>query len=254
MNGHNTLSETPALPEQILAIVQDWQRLEWGSALDTSQIFSFDTTVKTWRDDCELQGWKQLGEALNKFFGTTFSNGDWRGVMKPEKQRTLRDVCALIATRATLPNVRELNVFGRPCRSASSFFALRSCLQVAGVETARLRPSTKLDEYLRRHGQTVVEMVTKLAPGKLPRMKTKSNLGHRLSGWACLMGLLTLVAGEISERPEWTVTGCLVSAFAFIAITLFSNLLPARVHLEGLETFGDLSRLIARAGQEASKK
>jgi uncharacterized membrane protein YhdT len=79
----------------------------------------------------------------------------------------------------------------------------------------------------------------------MPLMKAKFNLGHRLSGWACLVGLLTLVTGGILERPEWTVTGCLILAFAFISITVFSNLPPAMVRLEGLETFGDLSRLIA---------
>jgi hypothetical protein len=60
MNGQNTFSEKPATPEQILGIFQDWQRLEWGNALNVKQILSFDTTFKDWRDDCELQSWQQL--------------------------------------------------------------------------------------------------------------------------------------------------------------------------------------------------
>jgi hypothetical protein len=252
MNGQYTFSEALATPEQILAVFQDWQRLEWGSALDAKQNLSFDTTVKDWRDDCELQGWQPLGEALNKFFSTAFSNDEWRAAMKPEKQKTLRDVCLLVASRASLPKVGELKVFGKPCKTASAFFALRSYLQLAGLDVARLRPSTKLDSCLRLHSQAVIEVITKLAPGRMPLVKTKFNFGHRLSGWACLAGLLTLVAGGILERPECSVTGCLVLLFAFIAITVFSNLPPAVVRLEGLETFGDLSRLIA-AGSIGTK-
>lgn len=252
MNGQNTFSEAPATTEQILGIFRDWQRLEFGNALNEKEILSFDTTVSDWRAVCDLQGWQQLGEALNKFFSTTFSKDEWRAVMKPEKQKTLRDICVLVASRASLPKVGELKVFGKPCKTASAFFALRSYLRLAGLDVAQLRPSTKLDSCLRLHTQAVIEVIAKLAPGKMPLMKTKFNLGHRLSGWACLVGLLTLVTGGILERQEWTVTGCLVLAFAFIAITVFSNLSPAVVRLEGLETFGDLSRLIA-AGNTGTK-
>ena len=245
MKGHNTFSEKPATPEQILAIVQDWQRLEWGKALDAEQTLYLNATVKAWRDDCELQGWQQLGEALNKFFGINFSKDDWQAAMKPEKQKTLRDVCGLIATRAKLPRVGDQVVFGKSCKSASAFFALRSCLEQAGVSIVSLRPSTKLDSLLRKHSQAIIESVIKLAPGRLPLMTTKFNLGHKLSGWVCLAGLLALAAGGILEKPYWTVAGCLILMLGFVAITVFSNLPPARVRLEGLETFGDLCRLIA---------
>ncbi|PYL00028.1 MAG: hypothetical protein DME19_06575 [Verrucomicrobia bacterium] len=79
----------------------------------------------------------------------------------------------------------------------------------------------------------------------MPLMTTKLNWGHRLSGWVCLAGLLALVAGGVFERPDWTVAGCLFRALGFIAVTVFSNLPPSEVRLEGLETFGDLSRMIA---------
>src|SRR2546430_14695413 len=85
------------------------------------------------------------------------------------------DVCALIATRAKLPTPGDQKVFGKPCKPASSFFALRSCLQLAGVDTAHLRPSTKLDSCLRLHTQDVIEAVTKLEQGKMQQMAYKFN-------------------------------------------------------------------------------
>jgi len=245
MKGQNTFAETSASPEQVLGIFRDWQRLELGRCMRERDLLSFTTTVSGWRASCDLQGWQELGVALNKYFGTTVSKDEWRATMKPEKKKYLRDVCALIATRAKLPTPGDQKVFGKPCKPASSFFALRSCLQLAGVDTAHLRPSTKLDSCLRLHTQDVIEAVTKLAPGKMPQMATKFNWRHRLSGWVCLGGLLTLVAGGILERPEWTVVGCLFLALGFIAVTVFSNLPPSEVRLEGLETFGDLSRMIA---------
>ena len=255
MKGQNTFLETLATPEQILGIFRDWQRLELGNALDKKAILSFDTTVRDWRADCDLAEWQTLGEALNRYFGTTFSRNEWRATMKSEKQKTLRNVCVLVATRATLPKLNELKVLGKPCRLASAFFALitqprnftmkRSRLRVAGVDASQIRPSSKLDSFLRLETQTAVKAISILAPGKMPMMKTKLNLGHRLSGWACLAGLVSLIGGSLLEKPEWTVVGCLVLGFGLIAITVFSNLPPAKVRLEGCETFADLSRLIA---------
>jgi len=100
MKGQNTFLETLATPEQILGIFRDWQRLELGNALDKKAILSFDTTVRDWRADCDLAEWQTLGEALNRYFGTTFSRNEWRATMKSEKQKTLRNVCVLVATRA----------------------------------------------------------------------------------------------------------------------------------------------------------
>jgi hypothetical protein len=245
MNGQNTFLESPATPEQILGIFQDWQRLEWGKHLIEKEILSFDTTIKHWRDNCELQGWQALGKSLNTYFGTAFSKDEWQVVMKSEKQKTLRDVCSLIATRAILPKVGELKVFGKSCKTASAFFALRLCLQKAGVDVAQIRPSSRLDGFLRLDTQAMIETISRLAPGRLPIMKTKFNMGHRFSGWVCLTGLLSLIAGGMLKKPEWIIFGCSALVLGFIAITAFSNRPAAKVQLEGCETFADLSRLIA---------
>jgi hypothetical protein len=245
MKGQNTFLETPATPEQILGIFQNWQRLEAGNALKEKELLSFETSVRDWRDIGDLLGWQQLSVALNKFFGITFSKDEWRATMKPEKQKTLRDICTLIATRAILPTVGELNVFGKPCRTAAAFFALLFCLRKVGLDIGKIRPSSRLDSYLRLHTQTLVEVVSKFAPGKIPVMKTKINLGHRISGWVCLSGLLALIGGGVFGKPDLILAACLILVFGFIAITVFSNLPPAKFQFEGCETFGDLSRLIA---------
>lgn len=245
MNGHKTFSEAPATPEQILGIFRDWQRLEFGKVADEKAILSFNTTVSDWRAVSDLHGWRQLGEALNKFFNTTFSKEEWRAAMKPERQRTLWDVCALVASRANLPKIHEAKILGRACKTASAFFALRSHLRLAGLNVELICPSAKLDSCLRLHTQVAIEVICKLVPGRMPLMKTKFNLGHRLSGWVCFAALVELVAGGIGEKPEWTVIGSVVFCLAFIAITVFSNLPPASVRLDSLKTFGDLSRLIA---------
>lgn len=244
MNGQQAFVEAAATPEQILAIFQDWQRLKWGEC-DKRHLLTFGTTVREWRDDGDLVDWQPLGKGLNQFFGTTFSKDEWRMVMQPEKLKTLRDVCALIATQASLPKVRPLKIFGKPCHTAPSFFALRFYLRRGGLEVAQLRPSTTLDRYLRLHTQTIIEVITKFAPGKLPPMKVRFNRGHRLSAWACFAGLAALIAGGILEQSEWIVAGCLIAGLGFVTLTVFSNLPPASVRLEGMQTFGDICRLIA---------
>lgn len=248
MKGTSTLLRRPATPEEVLAILQDWQRLEWGKALDAAQVLTFDTTVKEWRDDCDLAGWQQLGTALSAFFGAKIAKDEWRAVMKPENQKTLRNLCALVASRSTLPEAGEVKILGQLCRPAATFYALRSHLIQAGVEVLGIRPSTRLDNFLRLHTEAMVEAITKLAPGRLPVMTTKFNLGHKIGGWTCLLGLVALVLGWVLEFPELTVIGCLVFAAAFISTTFFSNQPPAAVHFENLETFADLSRLMVTIG------
>src|SRR5438552_1265320 len=93
MKGQNTFAETSASREQVLGIFQDWQRLESGRCMRERDLLSFTTTVRDWRASCDLQGWQELGVALNKYFGTTFSKDEWRATMNPEKKKYLRDVC-----------------------------------------------------------------------------------------------------------------------------------------------------------------
>lgn len=245
MNGLNTFSEKPANPEQILAIFQDWQRLELGRTPSGKEVFSFNTTVNEWLDSADFLDWKIVSKSLNEFFAANLSKDEWRSAMKPEDKKTLRDICELIASRATLPVLNEAKLLGASCKTASAFLALRARLQLAGVDTTKLRPSARLDDFLRLHTQAMSNSIQKLAPGRMPKVKAKSNLAHRLFAWTALACLVVLIASEIFAAHFWSATSCLALILSFIGIAVCSHFPPARVQIEGLDTFADLSRLIA---------
>ena len=249
MNGKNTFSEVPATPEQVLGIFQDWQRLELGRTPDDKETFTFNTTVCEWFDSADFLDWKTVSKGLNEFFTTNFAKDEWQAAMKPEKEKTLRDVCTLISSRAMLPALNEAKIFGASCKAASAFLALRARLQLAGVDAAKLRPSAKLDDFLRLHTQTMVNAIQKLAPGRMPKVKAKSNLAHRLFAWTALACLVVLVASEIFSAHFLSATSCMALILSFIGIAVCSHFPPARVQIEGLETFADLSHLIAGEGE-----
>jgi hypothetical protein len=245
MNGQKTFSEAQAKPEQILAIFQDWQRLELGRTPDEKEILSFQTSVNDWLDSADFLDWKSVSKGLNEFFASNFSTDEWRVVMKPEKKRSLLDVCTLISSRATLPVLNEAKFLGASCKTASAFLALRARLQVAGVDTTKLRPSSKLDDFLRLHFQALANAIFKLAPGRMPKIKSKSNLALRCFAWLALASLSVLISSELFAAPFWSATSCIMLILSFIGAFVCSKFPPAEVHIEGLETFADLSRLIA---------
>lgn len=245
MNGQNTFSEAPAKPEQILGIFQDWQCLELGRVPDEKQALTFNTTVHEWLDSADFLDWKTVSKGLNEFFTTNFSKDEWRTAMKPEKRKTLRDVCTLISSRATLPTLNEVKLLGALCKTASAFLALRARLQLAGVDAMKLRPSARLDNFLRLHTQAMANAILKLAPGRMPMMKLKSNLGHRFFAWTALVCLVVFIVSEIFSAYFWSATSCMALILSFIGVAVCSHFPPARVQIEGLETFADLSRMIA---------
>ncbi|MGA3142703.1 MAG: hypothetical protein ABSF10_06620 [Verrucomicrobiota bacterium] len=245
MNGQSTFSEAPAKPEQILGIFQDWQRLELGRLPDEKDALTFNTTVHEWLDSADFLDWKTVSKGLNEFFTTNFSKDEWRTAMKPEKKKTLRDVCTLISSRATLPTLNEAKFLGASCKTASAFLALRARLQLAGVDATKLLPSARLDDFLRLHTQAMANAILKLAPGRMPKVKAKSNLAHRLFAWTALACLVILIMSEIFSANFWSVISCMALILSFIGLTVCSHFPPARVQIEGLETFADLSRMIA---------
>lgn len=245
MNGQNTFSEVPATPVQILAIFQDWQRLELGRTPNEKEVFSFNTTVNELLDSADFLDWKIVSKSLNEFFTANISKDEWRSVMKPEDKMTLRGICELIASRATLPVLNEAKLLGASCKTASAFFVIRARLEKAGVDTTKLRPSARLDDFLRLHTQVMVNAIQKLAPGRMPKVEAKSNLAHRLFAWTALACLVVLITSEIFSAHFWTATSCMALILSFLGLAVCSLFPPARVQIEGLETFADLSRLIA---------
>jgi len=246
MKGQNTFTEESANAEQILGVMRDYQRLELGVILRGEEILSFDSTVKDWLASFDVyEEWRFFGKFLNKVFQLNIGQQEWQTILRPEGQKKLREVCEFVALRATLPRLNEQRILGGNCRNGSAFLGLRYQLQQKGVVLGAIRPSSKLGDYLRLHSDEIISTIIRVAPGKMPAVKWRNNLGSKISGCFFLASILALGFASAFSKPAIEFLAVLCVALSFLAATAFSKLPPKSVSIEGCETFADLSRLIA---------
>jgi hypothetical protein len=155
------------------------QRTHFDPEVDPSAELSFRSTVAEWRSACDLLSWRELGRALNTEWGINAADTEWRSVLEPAHERTLRDVCELIAGRARLPQIVPRGFFGARCTSAGVFLGIRSALAAEGVDTKRLTPSTDLEPYLRLAPFILLTFGARMAQGRLPPLQIERGLWVR---------------------------------------------------------------------------
>ena len=237
----------PATPEYVLAVLNSHHRfgcqVNFGSEPD--EMLTFDMTVSAWRSEAELLPWSQLAESFNKYWGMNCSQDEWRGVLKPERKRTLRDVCEFVAARAVQPKVRPSAIFGRDCLSAGVFLTLRSQLNEQGINVAELRPSTPLERFARRHPFELLDAATRLTPGVIENVSWNAPASDATFG-VFLLGAACLLIRLLTSNLWFTIVGVVAIVVGYlwgwIAVRWVG---PQRVQFDSLKTFGDLSRAIA---------
>lgn len=167
--------------EFILRVLVDEhrQRTHFDPEVDPSAALSFDSTVAEWRSACALLHWRKLGPALNVQWGINATDDEWRAVLEPARERTLRDVCQFLAHRAQLPQLVPQGYFGAACKAASAFIGIRSVLASQGIDTSRVKPSTELAPYISRAPLTFLAFGARTAPGSLPGMRIESHFWVR---------------------------------------------------------------------------
>ena len=243
-----TLVESTVTPDDVLAILRDQHRhqCEYDPEADPDFQLSFDTTVDDWRFACDLVGWRQLARALNQYWHTEIPIHEWRSVLVPPKKRVLRDVCELLAARASTEVVSVPVLLGRRCAPAGVFFAVREILARDGAAVSQLRPSTPLDDYAARHALTIAGLISELAPGALPVISIQNSAYARSSCFTivCFIGFLASLAVVESEPWLWIVwmTLTIVSWFWFWHC---SRSTPECVSFGELRTFRELCVTLA---------
>jgi hypothetical protein len=243
-----------ATPDYILDVIRDWhrQQCQFDGEVDPDAVLTFETTVAEWRWACDLLDWRRLGRALDAEWSLGRPDAAWRTVLKPAKQRTLRDVCEFIASGTVKPSIEPWRALGKSCFPAGAFLAIGSLLRQAGADVGRVLPSTPLDGYTRRHLRVFLGPISRLAPNALPAVRVSAPW-HDLSATACalglLLGLVAVVAGRFVS-PELTAGGGIVVLISWVGGWLASWLLPPpSVKFGSLETFRDLARAVAEGAQ-----
>ena len=216
MDVHYPTIDEPAVPEYVMAVLQDMHRQQCQSdpEADPGAVLSLDTTITEWRDACDLLGSKKLGRAHNEFWGISCSDAEWHAVLEPAGQKRLSGVCQLVAERTVRPVIRPARLFGSNCAPAGAFLTIRSLLHQAGEQVDDIAPSTPLASYARRHAAVFLGPVSRLSPGSLPPVRIRTPIYDAVV-WSLLVALLCLLIGACSGLHLLSIAAVLLFATAY---------------------------------------
>ena len=234
----HTLVKSKLTPDDVLSILRDQHRHQCQHDPEAAPDIglTFDTTVADWRYACDLVGWRQLALALNDYWETKIPLHKWKTALVSPKNRTLRDVCELLAANASTEVVTVPMILGRPCGPAGVFFAVRELLARDGADVSKLRPSTPLADFAIRYASTMAGRISELAPGALPPIKIEHPLYDQRS---CLFIVCLITFMGSLAIVEW-------QQFLWIPLMIVTALswvwgwYTARVMYPDSITFGEL--------------
>jgi len=247
VNAHYAIQWAPASREYILACFQEEWRQCATDADDERGLPSFMTTVHEWRQAMDLVWWSPLGQALNKAWGTHFSELQWFRTLVPARERTLRDVCNLLGSQAQRPVVPPARLMGRDCPSAGLFLAIRALLVRGGAPT-RLRPSTPLEPFLLKWPKVFLNEISRFAPGGLP-LFFQNEFRDRCIAISWLVGVVLLIMTVFTKAPLVTIWGVIFFAIGWFGGLFGATWFPSRLTLENATTFRDLTKMILEQQQ-----
>lgn len=155
-------------PEDILNILVEQHRISsiLDFEADPEAKLNFDSTVNDWRNAGNLLPWKPLSEFLNKCFGISVSENQWKKTLTPSRKRTLREVCELIAENCQYDDIKPRKIFGNNCLSASVFLTLKKYLMRRDVDVSKIQPSTLIAPYLDKYYSEMLEQIGIISKGK----------------------------------------------------------------------------------------
>jgi len=98
---------------QVFGLCAGWDTvLSWPSRRRWVCVrLTFASSIADWRSACDLLGWRCLGQALNEKWALNLSVAEWRILVEPAGQRTLRTTSAMRRRAAGLQEPTRMNIF-----------------------------------------------------------------------------------------------------------------------------------------------
>jgi hypothetical protein len=249
MKKHYPLEWVPATPDYILGCIQE----EWRqyAILDEDadrerQVPTFVTTVHQWRDAMDLVWWSPLGHALNQEWRTRISGWEWFRALVPAREKTLRDVCNLLATQARRPAFPRSKLLGCPSDLAGVFLTVRYLLEQAGAPPG-LRPSAPLAPALEKWPGVFDQEISRLAPGLLFYHENKGF--SALTAGSFVVGAALLLGSALIPEPWLIIIGVVLCAFGWFGGSFGGTWFPGKLRVDGVKTFRGLTEAILEQQQ-----
>ncbi len=249
------MKNTYAKPEKmtadtVLSILRNDHalRCHYDPEADPDMTLTSDSVVEDWRWACDLVKWKPLGRAMNEIYHLNYSDDEWFKALEPSDEKTLKDVCELMAKTAMRPSIKPLKIAGVNSIEAGVFIALRTALKDKGINIDKLRPSTPINP----DSFDILYAFCLIAPEKLPEIDYESHpfWGKVFTTFFCLIPLSLLLSIPCAIFDTFFDTFMvpyllLPAAFGAIMSFLLSKLTPYKIYTGELKTVGDLCRVVA---------
>jgi hypothetical protein len=244
MQGQPAFLERSVTPHDVMAYLNADYRLRAGIDPEVSEgeVLTATTTIAEWRSVCDLVSVRRLASALPAWFDLSASSAECLGVLTPERDRTLGDLSAFVAERATWPEFQPPLIAGQSHAGAAAFFSLRGHLARAGVSVNDLRPSTPIGSLSRKQLRHVMEAVAKIAPDVVPVPTIIHSPRQRIGSWLVIFAMLAALIALLSDAES---DAYIIAAFGVIFGLLLTRGRPAAVTLGSYATVGDLAAAAA---------
>ena len=244
-------------PEEVFFIFKEEHRIcsHFDPEADPTVILTMDSSVEIWRRSMDLLEWEKLSQYLNEEFEIQPNKEKWQKALCPEKRKTIQDVCNLISQHAKIEVIKPIKLFGKQCLSASLFKSIKKNLSKRGVDTSNLKPSSKIEPFLKSNFGEFIEQINKNFTGIIPEIRMKRTKLDKLIGYSWLFFILTLIAFFIWNFI-WYIP---VVFFIIILITgYFSykefNSKEGMMTIPKIETFRDLIERIIKEKYTTNNK
>jgi hypothetical protein len=246
------LASPPARPmsaDEVLEVMVDVWRQREGIDPNTRYVIPITGRTNVARA-ADLMGvpssgrnWIDLATTFQSLFRVEIERERWRAVLEPTKHKSLGPVCDLIAERALAPVMERRFDSTTLDWPAAAFRSMLLILNDAGIDVHELTPRSKLATLLPTSSRAFTELVTRLAPGRMPALRS-INHSFRASIAALAAGAMAHIAARAVPVTFLPALGSVLLLVGAIGILLSSTLPARRYRLGNLETFDDLAHAL----------
>ena len=243
--------------DEIFFIFKEEHRL--CSPLDPEADPSFDlqptSTVDEWREARDLLTWDKLAKVYNEEYRIEIPLQTWKTVFEPGDKRTVKDVCELMSRYAKIEVIKPIRILGQICLSSAVFRSIKKNLELRGIDTSSLSPSSKIEPFLKKNFGEFLGHLNKSFTGVIPEINERRTALGKLAGYFGLTLILALI-GSIFWSKLLIVAA--LTLLPTIILGYFSNrqfkMHDEMLTIPGIVTFRDLVERIVELKYASQQK
>jgi hypothetical protein len=229
--------------DEIFFIFKEEHRL--CSPLDPEADPSFDlqptSTIDGWREARDLLTWDKLAEIYNEEYRIEIPLETWKTVFEPGDKRSVKDVCELMSKHAQIEVIKPIKILGQECISSAIFKSIKKNLDLRGIDTSSLSPSSKIEPVLKRNFGEFLGLINKNFTGVIPEMNERRTTLGKLAGYFGLTLILSLFGSVFWDAFLIVATLTLLPTIIllYLSIRQFKTQ-DEMLTIPGIVTFRDL--------------